>query len=116
MKQKLHKLIPVFVIIGISIVCIICIILRQISKENGSYAEIRVSGDTVMALPLDKNIRQNIHGANGIELVVIVDDGSVFVEHSDCPDKICERMGKKSSVGETIVCLPARTIIEIRGR
>ena len=114
MNQKVRKLIPVLIIILAAVVCIIWIIIQQLAKTDGNCAEVRVSGETVMTLPLDTPSRHKIHGANGIELVVVVEGGCVFVEHSDCPDKICENMGKKSSVGETIICLPAQTVIEIR--
>ena len=56
-----------------------------------------------------------IDGKNNISLKVIVDKGSIFVEHSDCPDKICEQKGRISKINENIICLPARTVIEIQG-
>ena len=34
---------------------------------------------------------------------------------ADCPDKICVNTGKISKIGETIVCLPHRVVVEIQG-
>lgn len=113
MRQKIRKLIPVFVIVLAALICVIWIAVQQLTKHDGLTAEVRVSGKTVINIPLSAPSRHEINGANGIDLVVVVKDGSVYVEHSDCPDKICENMVKKSSVGDTIICLPAQTVIEI---
>lgn len=42
--------------------------------------------------------------------------GRVRVAESDCPRKICMQEGWVGSPGQSIVCVPNRLIIEIRGR
>ena len=37
------------------------------------------------------------------------------MEDADCPDKVCVKTGKIKKPGQTIVCLPHRTVIEITG-
>jgi hypothetical protein len=37
------------------------------------------------------------------------------MKDADCPDKLCEKTGKISKNGETIVCLPHRVVVEIQG-
>ena len=37
------------------------------------------------------------------------------MEDADCPDKVCVKTGKIKNPGQTIVCLPHRTVIEITG-
>uniref|UniRef100_A0A7C4VUW7 NusG domain II-containing protein n=1 Tax=Fervidobacterium thailandense TaxID=1008305 RepID=A0A7C4VUW7_9BACT len=39
----------------------------------------------------------------------------VWVEGSTCPDKICEKTGKVSE-GGSIICVPNKMIIEVKGR
>ena len=34
---------------------------------------------------------------------------------ADCPDEVCILMGEKHKLGETIVCLPNRVMVEIVG-
>ena len=51
----------------------------------------------------------------GITLQITVDGGSVSVTESSCPDKICVTTGKISSVGQSVVCIPARVVIRIIG-
>ena len=44
---------------------------------------------------------------------VVISDGFVWVENFGCPDKLCEKTGKISRVGEVIICLPNKMIIRI---
>ena len=37
------------------------------------------------------------------------------MKDADCPDKLCEKTGKISKNGETIVRLPHRVVVEIQG-
>ena len=46
---------------------------------------------------------------------VKIDKNSVWVEKSDCPDKLDIKAGKISKTNQMIVCLPNRLIIEIKG-
>lgn len=46
---------------------------------------------------------------------IIVEDGTVRVEDSDCKDKICENFGRISKEGESIICIPNRLSVRISG-
>ena len=46
---------------------------------------------------------------------IIINDSTVWMEDADCPDKVCVKTGKIKNPGQTIVCLPHRTVIEITG-
>ena len=35
------------------------------------------------------------------------------MKEADCPDKYCVKQGKIKNVGETIVCLPHKVVVEI---
>jgi len=56
----------------------------------------------------------NVEGPLGTTRVII-EDGEVWVEDSPCREKICIKMGRKKRVGEQIVCVPNRVIVEITG-
>ena len=108
-KKLIAPLCLAFVIAG----CIIWIVLQAQCRTEGNTAEVRVSDSVILRLSLNKDTKNEIDGANGIRLIVVTQGGSVYVERSGCPDKICVNRGRISSVGETIVCLPARTVIEV---
>ena len=46
---------------------------------------------------------------------VVISDGRVWMEEADCPDKLCMAQGKISQPGQTIICLPNRVMVTIRG-
>ena len=50
-----------------------------------------------------------------IHLTVVIEDGSVYVEHSNCPDGICRASGRISKGGETILCAPAGVTLSVKG-
>ena len=38
-----------------------------------------------------------------------------FLKDTSCPDHLCEKMGRISSSGQSIICLPNRVVVEITG-
>ena len=110
----MKKYIGISIIGIVVIICLAWIFLQENVTVTGNVAEIRVDNEVVQTLDLNRNAKVTVQGKNNITLVVIVDNGSVYVESSECPDKICVNKGRISKEYETIVCLPAKTIIEIK--
>lgn len=108
------KVISIILITAIAVVCIIWIIFSNMTGVKGATAVIKVSGETVCTLNLNENTSVNIDGKNDIKLKIVVEDGFVYAESSECPDKICVNKGKISKTNENIICLPAETVIEIQ--
>lgn len=115
MSKRLKTILPAFAVILAVVICIVWITVQKSTMHHGKFAEIRISGTLAEKLELDKNTKIQIHGQNDIDIVVVTENGFVYAEKSGCPDKICVKTGKISSVGEQIVCLPARVVIEITG-
>ena len=78
--------------------------------ESGSEVVITKDGTVVAQYPLSDN-REIDLGGN----VVVIDGGSVRMKSADCPDKYCVAQGAISREGETIVCLPHRIVVEVKG-
>ena len=110
----MKKYIGVAVVVLIVAVCIVWIFLQENITVSGNVAEIRVDNEVVYALDLNRDTKVTVQGKNDITLVVIVNKGNVYVESSECPDKICVNKGRISKEYETIVCLPARTVVEVK--
>lgn len=114
MKSKTIRRLLIGLLFALVIaVCLVWILIQQYGMAKGQYAEVRVNGQTVLVLDLQQNTRQWVEGANDIRLCIVCGAGGVWVEQSGCPDKICVHKGRISSVGDTIVCLPARTVVEV---
>lgn len=52
---------------------------------------------------------------NGYTLTVTAEDGGLRVSEADCPTQDCVHTGAISRSGQSIVCLPARIIIQLTG-
>lgn len=81
------------------------------------YISIQVNGEEIKKITFDKNMvgkQIPIKTEYGYNLIEIGDE-KVRVVEADCPDKLDVKQGYISRVGEVIVCLPNRLVIEIKG-
>ncbi|MDK0863853.1 NusG domain II-containing protein [Clostridium perfringens] len=77
---------------------------------------VSVNGDEYESLELKKNVNEIIKIEEGLRVnEICIKEREVYMNHSNCTDKVCMRQGKISKVGESIVCLPNRVFIEIKG-
>ncbi|MDD2446725.1 MAG: NusG domain II-containing protein [Tissierellia bacterium] len=112
---KGDKLLIVFIIL-ISFSFMGYIQMQAFSKDE-KYVSIQVNGEEIKRFIFDsKLVGQTIpieteYGYNLVE----IGDKEVRVIEADCPDKIDVKQGYISNIGETIVCLPNRLVIEIKG-
>lgn len=88
------------------------LVFYETHKEQGKLVRIQVGSETVEVLPLGKDRTYEVKTGEGSNTVVIK-SGTVSVESADCPDKICVRHNPVDSVGETIICLPHKLVVEV---
>lgn len=105
------KLIAVALIIAI----VSYVIIRTVSiyTTGDAYVLVTVDNEEIERLPLNKDTTITVKGLNGFENVLVIKDGSAYVESATCPDKICVHKGKIRYNGEAIVCLPGRVVIKV---
>ncbi|MBO6174757.1 MAG: NusG domain II-containing protein [Lachnospira sp.] len=113
-KKKIKR--DIMLIATLIIVCAaVFLIINFVVKKDGITAAVKVDGNIVYMLPLDKNASVTVEGYQGGSNTVVIENGTVYMKDADCPDKLCEKTGKISKNGETIVCLPHRVVVEIQG-
>lgn len=83
-------------------------------NEQGNYVTVTVDKKVYGTYSLDETQDIEIHTEFGHN-VLHVENGSVYMAEADCPDGYCKRQGKISTEKETIVCLPHKLVVEIRG-
>lgn len=84
---------------------------------KGTYVEITIDGKVYKKVPLSEHSGEeefNVKTKYGYNLIKIKGQ-SVAVIDADCPDKICERPGFISKPGESLVCLPHKLMVEVKG-
>lgn len=112
---KGDKFLIVFVII-LSFISIGFINQQALSNDD-KYISIQVNGEEIKRIIFDKKIVGKtipIETEYGFNLVEIGDE-RVRVIEADCPDQIDVKQGYISQIGELIVCLPNKLVVEIKG-
>lgn len=88
-------------------------VVIQGTKKPGTYARIEENGTLVAVIALDRPLDQAFENSNGGFNRVMVSEGTVRVSDASCPDHLCVHQGVKSSIGETIICLPNRFVVTL---
>ncbi len=78
-------------------------------KQSGNTLVITQNGKEIERISLSEDKTVFI-GENK----VIIKDSKVHMEYAVCPDKVCVNEGQISKVGEVIVCLPQKIILEVK--
>ena len=81
----------------------------------GGVAEVAVDGEVVAELPLAGGAEMVIEGYGGGENTLVIRDGEADITSASCPDGVCVRHRAVSRDGESIICLPNRVVVTIRG-
>lgn len=118
--RLVKKLDKIIIMVCLSISVTIFAILKYNSSRgyNEKYAEINVNGKLYKKIQLREDKSREIvniktkYGFNAIE----IEKGKIRILDADCPDKVCVKDGFKSKVGDVLVCLPHKIIINIIGK
>jgi hypothetical protein len=103
-----------FVVIAI-VVAVVTLLFYQYVFSSSRGTEVQITSQEFQrSFDLNENRIVDVEGPLGTTEVVI-NDGEVWVSDSPCREKICIKMGKKHRVGEEIVCVPNRVVVEVKG-
>lgn len=93
------------------------LLLINFTKEQGNRLVVKIDGKETSSYSLSKNTSFEIRtGKNSENInVVVIENGKAYVSEADCPDGICKDYRPISYVGETIVCLPHKLVLEVTG-
>ena len=91
------------------------LLLFVFNREQGSTVSVKVDGIQIASYPLAEDREVPIKTGDNDEHinVLVIKDGKASISEADCPDKICVETRAVSYVGETVVCLPHKLVIEI---
>lgn len=92
---------------------------HQANAESAdNIAVISVDGKMVKEFVLKDDGKSEtyvFHDDHGHENVIVREGTQIRITSADCDDQLCVRMGAKDGIGETIMCLPNRVLVEVRG-
>ncbi|HIT93829.1 MAG TPA: NusG domain II-containing protein [Candidatus Faecivivens stercoripullorum] len=108
-----RDLILLLVVLAIGLAGILFLYTRPAAADG--EVEVSVDGEVVMTLPLSEDTEVTISGFDGGENLLVISDGKAEIESASCPDGVCVRHYAISRDGESIICLPNRVVVTIRG-
>ena len=91
---------------------LLVLLIITVTKKDGAVAVVEIDGTVSGEYPLYIDGEFSLNGGTNI---LVIENGSAYLRYSECPDHTCERIGKIRFVGETIVCLPNRLTVTIKG-
>ena len=113
-KQKNTKKyrLDIIVIAAILLVSLLLVLAVFLARKEGAVAVVEIGGEVVGEYPLS---RDGVFPLNGGTNVLVIEEGTAYLNYSNCPDHTCELTGKIRYVGQSIVCLPNRVAITVTG-
>lgn len=86
-------------------------------KYANKYVEISLKGKLYQKVLIKNNsFKKTIEVKSDLgKNVIQIENGGARMLEADCHDKICIKEGFKNKVGQTIVCLPNKVVVEIKG-
>ena len=115
MDKKLFKKNDLILIIFLTFTSVVMLIGISLFSKKGATVVVSVDGKEVASFPLDEDTVYNIGGYHGGENILEVKDGKAHLTDASCPDKLCVSMGYINKSGQSIICLPNKVVIEIKG-
>lgn len=104
MKRKKEFFVFGILILILSVAAAVALLCRK----DGNRVVI-TNGESVTEYALDCD--QTVTLAHN---TVVIENGCVYMAHSDCKNQVCVKTGKISKNGEKIICLPNCVAVEVK--
>lgn len=112
-KLSIFRRADIIIIAAVAVLAALSFFLSLKNTNTPLYASVKINGEQSGEYYLDKTGEYEIQGKNGITLVLVVEKDGVSVKNADCPDKLCEKTGKITAVGQSIICLPGNISVSL---
>lgn len=83
-------------------------------RNEGAYAVVTLDGELYGTYPL--NVDSEIRIGDDVQYnILVIKDGKAMITEASCPDKLCVGQGAKEYDTQSIICLPNKLVVEIKG-
>ena len=105
-----------FIIIGsILLFAFIFVLIIKLTQKEGKYVVVIFNQTEKSRYLLDEDLEVKLSFGDDKYNILVIKDCKASIKSASCPDQICVRQRSISKVGETITCLPNKTVIKIVG-
>ena len=102
----------IIVVASLLLLSLLVLLLMNLTRREGAYVEIVIDGSVVEQYPLSQD---GVYSLNGGTNVLTIQGGVAYMSDSNCPDHICENIGRVKYVGQTIACRPNHLTVTVVG-
>ena len=113
-KKAAPKRGDLYLIVGCLLAALVCCCLWFLLRQDGSAVIVEQTGRETARYALSEDRTVRIEGEGGYNLLVI-EGGEVYLSEADCPTQLCMKTGKIRYAGQSIVCLPHKLAVRIKG-
>ncbi len=110
--MKSTKRNDIILVLILAVSAILVWLCFSLFSPEGDYAVVTVDGTETARYPLSEDKEIRLENGNGYNILVIK-NGQADVTEASCPDGLCVDFHPISHEGETIVCLPNKTVVSI---
>ena len=108
------------IIVIFTLIVVFCLSFIYISNSfittGDKYISVQVNGEEIKQITFgNEKTVYPIRTSFGLNILE-VDNESVRVIEASCPDKLDVKFGKINKVGQAIICMPNRLVIQIKSR
>ena len=104
--------IDIIVIASLLLLSLASLLFITLTRKDGAAVEVTVNGEVVATYSLFVNGEYELNGGTN---TLVIENGVAYLTDSHCPDKTCELTGKVRYVGQTVICLPNRLSVTVKG-
>lgn len=116
MKRRIGKRDITLLIIIFVVLLLIFAGAKLLHRDAGAEVVIEVDGAEYGTYPLDREAEIPIMDNDGNETnLLVIKDGKADMIEANCPDLLCVHQKAISYQGETIVCLPNKIVVSVKG-
>ena len=92
------------------------LINKSFITTTDKYISVQVNGEEIKQITFSKEKKvYPIRTTFGINILEVNEDGVRVIE-ANCPDKLDVKFGRIDKVGQAIICIPNRLVIQIKSR
>lgn len=112
MTRSDWKVLLIVLALGLALLAVNRMTTRQVSQSGNLVVEVKGRAMTTLSVagPLHRVTLPRVG------MTIEVGQGRARVVKSDCPEQICVKTGWISRAGQTIVCVPNRTVFRLTGK
>ena len=117
MKKRISRNDVIFLAILLAVVTVFLVVYERTGTraDAGACVRVTVDGSVYGTYALGEEQEIPIVQDGVTTNVLTIRDGRADMTEADCPDKLCVSQGKISRSGQTIICLPNKIMVTIKG-